>query len=118
MDVERKCINCNYYPCVRKNCGEVCEHHKFEHEKLIKAINKLKREGYIEFERYEIGGKMKINEYAVYKGDKFITVGTAKEIAEELNVKQKTVYVWACPYHHRRAGLNTKIAIKMDEGEI
>ena len=34
--IERDCNNCTYYPCLRINCGEVCNQHKFEHENIIK----------------------------------------------------------------------------------
>lgn len=36
----RKCKNCNYFPCSRKECDiknlEGCKSHKFESEKIIK----------------------------------------------------------------------------------
>src|SRR5690554_8119975 len=34
--------------------------------------------------------------YAYYKGDELVVVGTAKEIAEYLNVKVPTIYVYHC----------------------
>lgn len=37
---ERTCNNCRYYPCLRINCGEKCENHMFEHEKMIQEIDK------------------------------------------------------------------------------
>lgn len=40
--------------------------------------------------------------YAVYKGDTFITVGTIKEIAKELNVKETTVRYWSAPAYKKR----------------
>lgn len=36
-----------------------------------------------------------MNIYAVYKGDKFIDVGTAEEIAEKLKIKKRQVYWYA-----------------------
>lgn len=42
-------------------------------------------------------------EYAIYKGDKFLFMGTAQECAKHFNVKVKTVYDWACPSNHKRA---------------
>jgi len=47
--IKRECNNCTYYPCLRINCGKVCDNHKFEHETLVKKIDKL-LEDYIEFE--------------------------------------------------------------------
>src|SRR5690606_33129806 len=34
--------------------------------------------------------------YAYYKGDELVLIGTAKEIAEYLNVKESTIYVYHC----------------------
>lgn len=42
-------------------------------------------------------------EYAVYKGDKFLFIGTADEIAKQFKVKRKTVYFWVSPANKRRA---------------
>ena len=44
--IKRECNNCTYNPCLRINCGKVCDNHKFEHEKLIEKL----KEDYIEFE--------------------------------------------------------------------
>ena len=35
---------------------------------------------------------MKLNEYAAYRGDEFLVIGTAQEISEKLGIKLKTVY--------------------------
>jgi L-rhamnose mutarotase len=35
--------------------------------------------------------------YALYKGDTFITTGTAPEIARQMGVTEKTVYWWSTP---------------------
>lgn len=40
--------------------------------------------------------------YAVYKGDKFITEGTAEECAEYCKVTITTIYCWACKLHSKR----------------
>ena len=48
--IQRSCNNCDHFPCLKTTCGEVCEQHIFEHEKIIAAIEKIKREGYMEFE--------------------------------------------------------------------
>lgn len=45
MDIERKCINCCYYPCLRINCGKVCDNHKFGHEKMIEEFEYYDWEG-------------------------------------------------------------------------
>ena len=45
---------------------------------------------------------MKLPEYAVYRGDEFICIGTRREIAERLNVNIKTVRFWGTPANKRR----------------
>ena len=40
--------------------------------------------------------------YAVYKGEKFLCEGTSIQCAEELGVKQKTIWWWNSGSCHRR----------------
>ena len=40
--------------------------------------------------------------YAVYKGEKFLCEGTAKQCAEELGVKKKTIWWWNSASCHMR----------------
>ena len=70
-------------------------------------------------------------EYAVYKGDKFLFLGTIKECAKFFNVKVRTVYFWASPANKKRVDTgiypncirkkktknNAKIAIRIQEDE-
>ena len=42
-------------------------------------------------------------EYAIYKGDNIIFIGTIKECMEHFQVKKETVYFWACPANIKRA---------------
>ena len=46
--------------------------------------------------------------YALWKGDRCIDTGTAKELAERRKVKQKTIYWLASPANKRR-GDETRI---------
>ena len=41
MQIERKCINCTSFPCMKEECAKnnVCNQHKFESEKMIEEIN-------------------------------------------------------------------------------
>lgn len=43
-----------------------------------------------------------MKEYAVYKGDKFLLIGTIREIAEFLNVSQSTVSHYKSATHRKR----------------
>lgn len=41
-------------------------------------------------------------EYAVYKGEQFLCIGTAEECAEELGVKPETIKFYTFPTYQRR----------------
>ena len=56
-----------------------------------------------------------MKEYAVYKGDEFLAIGTAEELAEKFNVRPRTVKDWSCPSYYKRGG--RKIAILLEDDE-
>jgi hypothetical protein len=63
---------------------------------------------------------MKLPEYAVYKGDKLLEIGTRKELAKKFNVTVDTVQFWGTPANKRRAVTKKgesqrKVAIKIEE---
>lgn len=41
-------------------------------------------------------------QYAVYRGDDLLAIGTAEEIAEKLGIKKETVYFYASPSYKKR----------------
>ncbi|TYS68674.1 hypothetical protein FZC76_06930 [Sutcliffiella horikoshii] len=57
--------------------------------------------------------------YAVYKGDEFICVGTAKECADYMGVSEKSVRFLSSPTHKKRMeasnGTDYKIAIALED---
>lgn len=60
--------------------------------------------------------------YAIYSGDKFLTVGTAKECAKDLHLSENTIYLLAAPtYQKRKSSFKKKnkdyIIIKWKEGD-
>jgi hypothetical protein len=60
------------------------------------------------------------NEYAVYKGDEFICLGTVKECATYLGVKRSTIKYLLSPAYlkrieKRKESKETLIAIKVDD---
>ena len=59
-------------------------------------------------------------QYAVYKGDEFIFVGTLEEVAEKLGVSTKSVKWMATPAAKRRADKpgSTKMIIEKVEVEL
>ena len=58
-------------------------------------------------------------EYAMYKGDKLLAVGTSREIAKELGIKQKTVWWYLSPSYQKRrkSGKNRQELIRLDDKE-
>lgn len=65
----------------------------------------------------------KKREYALYKGDKFIDIGTLDYLANLINVKKKTIYFISTPSYHerleKRKSNNAYIAVKLeDENEL
>lgn len=54
-----------------------------------------------------------MKEYAIYKGERMLFIGTSKECAEHFNVTQKTVYFWATPTQVKRDKRNRKIAVRI-----
>lgn len=51
---------------------------------------------------------MKKKEYAIYKGEEQIFVGTIEECMEHFHVKKKTVQCWACPSNIKRADMGIR----------
>ena len=43
--------------------------------------------------------------YAIYQGDKFLDLGTVKELAKKFNVIENTIYYWASPVYKRKERL-------------
>ena len=48
-------------------------------------------------------------------GEKVLAIGTAKEIAKQLNVEQKTVYFWSRQKNIKRDKGNAIVAIEIEE---
>jgi len=59
--------------------------------------------------------KDKYKQYALYKGDKFITIGSIPEMAEELNLNQRTLRWYNSPASRKLNKGNAKILIKIDK---
>lgn len=59
-----------------------------------------------------------MKEYALYKGDTCLAIGTIKEIAEQMKLKEKTIKFYGTPSHIKRMSKshigNFKILIKLD----
>lgn len=64
--------------------------------------------------------KPETSEYAVYRGDEFICLGTARECAAYLDVKISTIRFLSSPAHSKRVEKRKEsegslIAIKVDD---
>lgn len=58
----------------------------------------------------------KKQEYALYKGDEFIDLGTIPEIAKREGVKPKTIYYYKTPAYMKKFkdDKNRKVLIKLE----
>ena len=55
--------------------------------------------------------------YAYYRGDELVLIGTAKEIAEYLNVKEPTIYRYHCRPEFLKSGRIIKVEKIRGSGE-
>lgn len=57
-----------------------------------------------------------MKEYALYKGEECLAIGTIKEIAKQLKVKERTIYFYTTPTYKKRvkAGKNRREVITLD----
>lgn len=56
-----------------------------------------------------------MSEYALYKGDEFLMIGTIKEIVKERGIAERTARFYGTPVHLKRSGENALILIKIEE---
>lgn len=53
-------------------------------------------------------------EYAVYKNDEIMCIGTIKEIAKELKIKEKSVMFYGTKSHTNRTSENARRLVILD----
>lgn len=61
-----------------------------------------------------------MKEYALYKGEELLSIGTAKEIAEEMGIKVASVYFYQTPTHKKRLASsknpdNARVLVRLDD---
>ena len=56
-----------------------------------------------------------MKEYALYRGDKFLKIGTIKELADYLGVKAKTIKFYASPTYLKRTNGNGYVVVKAED---
>lgn len=54
------------------------------------------------------------NMYALYKGDKFICMGTPEYIAEYIGVKVASIRYLLAPSYQKRASKNSRVLVAVD----
>lgn len=52
--------------------------------------------------------------FALYKGDEYLDMGTAQELANKLEVKTETIKFYATPTNHKR-NPNGLVAIRVED---
>lgn len=62
-----------------------------------------------------MSGRKPPDEFALYKGDLLVAIGTAEEIARRQGVTAETIRYYSTPAHRRRAsGTNRFVAVRID----
>ena len=56
---------------------------------------------------------MRAKEFALYKGDELLAMGTKREIAEQLGVSASTVGYYGTPVYARRTSENGRRLVKL-----
>ncbi len=59
----------------------------------------------------------RMKEYALYKGDKFIDIGTKEYLAKLLNVRKETIEFYASPTQLKRNKDNGYVVVRIDDDE-
>lgn len=56
-------------------------------------------------------------EYALYKGEELLIIGTLREIAKQQNIKERTVSFYGTPTYQKRSkrNRNRKILIRLED---
>jgi hypothetical protein len=56
-----------------------------------------------------------MNQYAIYKGENLLFIGTPRQCAAHLGIKLESIYWLSSPANHRRDKGNRKIVIKLED---
>ena len=65
--------------------------------------------------------KKEPKQYAMYKGDECLAIGTVREIAEQMGVREETIYYYLSKTYERRLDnrktRNPRIVIRIEDDE-
>lgn len=64
---------------------------------------------------YYKGGEKKIKEYALYKDDELLALGTIKEIANELKILEQTVRTYMTPSYQKKIKGSGRVLVMLDD---
>lgn len=56
---------------------------------------------------------MQVKEYALYKGDELLAMGTKREIAEQLGISVRSVSFYGTPIYDRRTSKNGRRLVEL-----
>lgn len=62
----------------------------------------------------------KRQEYALYKGDKLLAIGTSNEICEQMNISIKTFWYYSSKFYEKNRAKNKetwRTVVKINDGE-
>lgn len=62
-------------------------------------------------------GQRVMRQYALYRGDEFVDLGTADELASRRGCKASSIKFMASPAYHRRHGYESVKAYKIPEDD-
>lgn len=57
--------------------------------------------------------RKKVKDYAIYKGDKFIDLGSVRYLAKKMNVKEETIKFYSTPTYQKRTGGRGYVVIRI-----
>lgn len=57
--------------------------------------------------------RKKVKDYAIYKGDKFIDLGSVRYLAKRMNVKEETIKFYSTPTYQKRTGGRGYVVIRI-----
>lgn len=58
-----------------------------------------------------------MKEYAAYKGEKFLAMGTVRELSKKLNLKESTIRKYTTNWAKKRSKENSIIVFQIEEEE-
>lgn len=58
-----------------------------------------------------------MKDYALYKGEECLAIGTISEIAEQMEVSETSIRFYLTEGHKKRSGENARVLIEIEDDE-